>query len=557
MKNLFYTKTLIATAVAIAAAAAAVSQAQEQPIPPPASTAAAALPADIIPGSPLADVVKMLQAGVDVNTIKSYIFNCESAFNLDADKILFLKDAGAPNDLIDAMLDRDKALYAASVAPPPLVATPTPAPTPAPDPALVATDPATTPPDSAPAPPDMTVDDFDQALSPYGSWVDIGGYGRCWRPTVAIYDAGWSPYCDRGHWTYTDYGWYWDSDYAWGVAFHYGRWFRAANFGWCWYPDKVWAPSWVIWRSDADYSGWAPLPPFAVFRPGVGFFYRGVSVDANFDFGLRADSFVFVASDHFFDRQPRSFRVGPDRVGEVFVRSAVVNHFDAHGRFLVNRGLGVEHLASVTHHAIEPVPMRELPNAGRQGWRGESVDRTLHPGGEVGHPGSAPGHAFGPGAAGGNELHYGAAPRNPAPVYGGSHPAETFHSPAQNPQPAAVYHQSPVAPQPGASTYHAQVSGSPSAVYHQTPASGQAGASMSHVAAQTAPAYQWQSPAPPVRSMAPEGAPPHEVVPSQPEPHEVSQQPVPRTQPAAPVATQGQAHNTGGNNNGSGNGNGH
>ena len=52
---------------------------------PPAGSA---LPADIVPGSPLADVVKLLQAGVDVSTIKSYVLNAQSAFNLDADKIL-------------------------------------------------------------------------------------------------------------------------------------------------------------------------------------------------------------------------------------------------------------------------------------------------------------------------------------------------------------------------------------------------------------------------------------------------------------------------------------
>ena len=267
MKPLFYSKTLIVMAVAVATAAAAVSQAQEQPIPPPATEGA--LPSDIVPGSPLADVVKMLQAGVDINTIKSYVLNCQTAFNLDADKILFLKDEGAPSDLINAMLDRDKALYAATFIPAPV-------PTTAPEPTVTTTD-TTIPQDTTPppTPPEVTPADFNQSLTPYGTWVDIDGYGRCWRPTVAIYDSGWSPYCDRGHWVYTDFGWYWDSDYAWGVAFHYGRWFHHPHSGWCWYPDTVWAPSWVTWRSDAENCGWAPLPPFAVFRPGTGFFLSG------------------------------------------------------------------------------------------------------------------------------------------------------------------------------------------------------------------------------------------------------------------------------------------
>ena len=116
MKLFFCTKNLVAVALALATAVGTVSQAQPQPMPPP--SAGSALPADIVPGSPLADVVKMLQAGVDVSTIKSYILNAQSAFNLDADKILYLKDRGAPSDLINAMMDRDKALYAATVTPP-------------------------------------------------------------------------------------------------------------------------------------------------------------------------------------------------------------------------------------------------------------------------------------------------------------------------------------------------------------------------------------------------------------------------------------------------------
>lgn len=364
MKTLFYTKTLIALALAVAAAAAAVSQAQEQPIPPP--SADSALPANIVPGSPLADVVKMVQAGVDAGTINSYILNSQSPFNLDADKIIFLKDMGVPSDLVNAMMERDKVLYASTVAPPPAPVTP------------MAVN--TSVPDTAPPPAEVNVNYFNDTLTPYGSWVDVEGYGRCWRPTVVIYDSSWRPYCDRGHWVYTDYGWYWDSDYSWGVTFHYGRWFRSPRLGWCWYPDTVWAPSWVTWRSDNDYCGWAPLPPFADFRPGFGFFYRGTSVALNFDFGLGADCFMFVSPDHFCDRHPRSFCLAPQRVPEVFRRTTVVNNFNLNNRTIINRGISVDRITSVTHRSIEPVHVSSLPNAGRQGWRGEGYERTLQRG---------------------------------------------------------------------------------------------------------------------------------------------------------------------------------
>ena len=368
MKTRFYTKTIIALAVAAAAAAGAVSQAQEQPIPPPAGDSA--LPADIVPGSALAEVVKMVQAGVDVGTINSYIVNSPNAFNLDADKIIFLKDEGVPSDLINAMLGRDKLLYASTVAPPPA---------PVSDAAAA--------PDTAPPPAEVDVNYFNNTLTPYGSWVDVEGYGRCWRPTVVIYDSSWRPYCDRGHWVNSDYGWYWDSDYSWGMTFHYGRWFQHSRLGWCWYPDTVWAPSWVTWRSSSDYCGWAPLPPLAVFRPGGGFFYRGVSVGIGFDFGLNAGCFTFLSPGHFYDRHPRYYSVEPQRARQIFQQTRVINDFNVHSRFMVNRGIPVEHINSVTHHPIEPVHIGSLPNAGRQGWRGEGFDRSAPHGAVENNPG--------------------------------------------------------------------------------------------------------------------------------------------------------------------------
>jgi hypothetical protein len=373
MKMHFCSPTLVALAVVVVAAAGTVSQAQPQPLPQ--SAAGGSLPAAIVPGSPLADVVKMIQAGVEVSTIKSYILNAQSAFNLDADEIIYLTDLGVPSDLIDAMLDRDKVLYAATVVPPPV-----------PAPAGDLTAPSA--PEMAPPPTDVTTEYFNDTLAPYGSWVPVEGYGQCWRPTAVTYDAGWSPYCDRGHWVNTDYGWYWDSDYAWGVTFHYGRWFRSARFGWCWYPDTVWAPSWVAWRSGGDYCGWAPLPPFAVFRPGVGFFYRGVGVGVNFDFGLGADCFVFVSPDHFCDRHPRSFCVDRARVTQIFHQTTIINHYDVNNHGLVNRGFGVKPIASATHHPVETVHVSALPNAGRQGWRGEGFERTLRPATANYHPGT-------------------------------------------------------------------------------------------------------------------------------------------------------------------------
>ena len=394
-------KTLATLAVMAAAATGSLDLAQAQPIPQTA--AESALPGDIVPGSPLADVVKMFQAGVAASTIQSYILNSPGAFNLDVDKILYLKDMGAPSDLINAMLERDKALVAANAAPPPL-------PAPAPTPMAEAPAPDTT--DLAPPATEVTPAYFNTALTPYGSWVDVEGYGQCWRPTAVMYDAGWSPYCDRGHWVNTDYGWYWNSDYAWGMTFHYGRWFRSPRLGWCWYPDTVWAPSWVAWRSGGDYCGWAPLPPFAVYRPGAGFFYRGAHVGLDFDFGLGPDYFVFVSPDHFCDRHPRTFCVDRTRVTQVYHQTTIINNFEVHDHGIVNRGFGVERIASATHRPVQTVHVGDLPDAGRQGWRGAGYERTLHP--ATAGSSHNPGHNYTPAATpvANNQLRHAPEPNN-------------------------------------------------------------------------------------------------------------------------------------------------
>jgi len=117
---------------------------------------------------------------------------------------------------------------------------------------------------------------FYSSLAPYGEWIDYRDYGLCWRPTVV--EAEWRPYT-HGQWAWTDYGWTWVSDYVWGWApFHYGRWLHDDYYGWIWVPDDVWGPAWVDWRTSDSYIGWAPLPPTAHFRMGVGISFGDYAV---------------------------------------------------------------------------------------------------------------------------------------------------------------------------------------------------------------------------------------------------------------------------------------
>ena len=118
---------------------------------------------------------------------------------------------------------------------------------------------------------------FYGSLSPYGEWIEIDYDLYAWRP--AYVSKRWAPYT-VGRWVWTTYGWYWDSYEPFGWAtYHYGRWHFDDYYGWIWIPDYEWAPAWVEWRYDDNYIGWAPLPPYAHYRRGVGIHF---SIDFHF-----------------------------------------------------------------------------------------------------------------------------------------------------------------------------------------------------------------------------------------------------------------------------------
>jgi len=186
--------------------------------------------------------------------------------------------------------------------------------------------------------------DFYEPLTPHGVWIDVGAYGRCWRPAhVAV---GWRPYC-YGSWVWTDCGWYWASDEPWAWAcYHYGWWFYDPVQAWIWVPGIEWAPAWVSWRFGGGYCGWAPLAP------------RGVIVAPS--------SFVFVAVGRFHQ---------PVRPGTVIVNNtAVINKTTiinsnirqetrtiagSPQKVLFNEGPGLEPIQKASGKTIAAVPIDE------------------------------------------------------------------------------------------------------------------------------------------------------------------------------------------------------
>lgn len=241
--------------------------------------------------------------------------------------------------------------------------------------------------------------DFEAPLAAHGSWVEVGSYGRVWRPGhVAV---GWRPYCS-GEWVWTDCGWYWSSDEPWAWAcYHYGRWAYDPAVGWVWVPEVEWAPAWVSWRSGGGYIGWAPLPP-----PGR-FFARHAA----------PDDFVFVGTARFGE---------PVRPGVVIVKNAtLISHTAEIGgmaresrslpgadsqKVIVNRGPDVAMVSKASSRSFKAVPIQEAArrNAGHEPSRevrnSQQRTRPEEPGDRgADHNDGAPGNSDSHGSAFGGE----------------------------------------------------------------------------------------------------------------------------------------------------------
>ena len=342
-------------------------------------------PPNVRLSTPVAEVVRLANSGVDQSVVLAYIKNSPDTFNLGAEEIIYLNDIGLPGSDVTAMIQHDQALKGTqpitSPPPPPPappanqfandgVSTPVPpnqyAPTPDSSVPPVEIIPGAAPPDYGTEedgpPPNVATDSaFYDSLAPYGSWVNVGGYGNCWQPNAGIIDANWQPYFNCGHWVYSDCGWYWLSGYTWGWApFHYGRWFRHNTLGWCWSPGRVWGPSWVAWRYSAGYCGWAPLPPSAWYSPTLGLTFRGHAVSSTFGFGLTPQSFAFVSFNHFYNSHLPNFAVPNRQVTGFFSTTTFSTAINFSNGRVINNGLPPRTVAASTHTQIQRVSITHI-----------------------------------------------------------------------------------------------------------------------------------------------------------------------------------------------------
>ncbi len=353
------------------------------PIDPSASVAVLVPPP--LPG-PVADVVQLTRGGLDEGVVSEYISNIQEPFALGASQIVYLNDLGVSSNIIHVLMRKAVAIRPESPAPaPPSASAPAIAqsiPTNlAPPPVAPTGIPTTTVEGTPPPPPSSTIvvpapaaqtvvnqQVFYQSLSPYGSWMEVPGYGWCWRPSASVANPTWQPYCDGGSWLWTDAGWYWNSTYTWGWApYHYGRWHKHSRFGWVWNPGYDWAPAWVAWRSSSSYCGWAPLPPECRWSANVGFSWVNGHTAVSIGFGIGTGAWYATTWDRFGDPHLYHHRL-PRHQAERFVRESNVQVASGQGvnirgnnnTVIINNGISREEVQKHSREEIRRTELRDV-----------------------------------------------------------------------------------------------------------------------------------------------------------------------------------------------------
>jgi len=207
---------------------------------------------------------------------------------------------------------------------------------------------------------------FHSALSPYGEWLELEAGFHVWRPRHL--HAGWRPYL-YGRWAWTDYGWYWVSSEPFGWAvFHYGRWFYDDYYGWVWVPDRIWGPSWVEWRYDDDYIGWAPLPPYASFSFSIGIRFTT-------HWMAPVHYWSFVRHRHFTSSNVLREVVPVDYTRRLIRTTRSAGRYEVEGDRIVNRGVERSFIERRGYTRIDRVDVRDATERGERIIRDRSRER--------------------------------------------------------------------------------------------------------------------------------------------------------------------------------------
>jgi hypothetical protein len=191
----------------------------------------------------------------------------------------------------------------------------------------------------------MAAQFFREALSPYGEWFELKGYGRCWKPKGL--SPGWAPYT-VGEWAYSNYGWTWVSAEDFGdIVHHYGRWIRLRGHGWTWIPDLEWAASWVGWRYGTKQIGWCPLPPQSKWNPSTGV---GPWIDRDYEIG--PENYVFCQIPDFGNEMLHKVLLPSTQNADAFLHTVNITNISLAVRNIFVGGPSFDWIAT---RSVQPV----------------------------------------------------------------------------------------------------------------------------------------------------------------------------------------------------------
>lgn len=210
---------------------------------------------------------------------------------------------------------------------------------------------------------------FYSSLSPYGEWIEIDAGLIAWRPNSV--HAYWRPY-SIGRWSWTKYGWYWDSFEPFGWAtYHYGRWYYDDYYGWIWIPDNTWGPAWVEWRYDNDYIGWAPLPPYAQFRIGVGIYF---STNWNSPYSY----WNFVTFRYFHSHRLNYYLIDASRNYKIFSKTKYRNNYYSDRDRIINGGVDRSYVERRSGYRIAERNIAETSDFEKFNRTRKSIDENVY-----------------------------------------------------------------------------------------------------------------------------------------------------------------------------------
>ena len=200
----------------------------------------------------------------------------------------------------------------------------------------------------------VTLQEFYDDLSPYGTWIKHPDYGFVWSPKV---DQNFKPYVTNGHWVNSDYGWTWVSDFSWGWApFHYGKWTVDPQYGNIWIPDTVWGPAWVSWRQSDGYVGWTPMEP-------------GVDIDyaLSSSYYVPYDRWNFVRDRDFMQFNLFSYCLGRSLIYNLFNSTMLIRstRFDNYRNSTYFYGPSRGDIQRYSGRIINPVHIRDYNRPGQ------------------------------------------------------------------------------------------------------------------------------------------------------------------------------------------------